>query len=156
MRTDIEAYVYKCPSCQTNKALRKINRAPMVITSTSTSPLERLALDIVGPLPESGTAKYRFILTMQDDLTKFSLAYSLRSNTAEETSECLLHLISLFGIPKYILTDQGTNFTADVFKKNCDFFKLSNYGRLHTTRRRNFEVPSKDHTPLSKNTLSHT
>lgn len=124
MRSDIENYIKQCPSCQTNKALRQINRAPMVITSTSTSPFERLALDIVGPLPESGTAKLKYILTMQDDLTKFSLAYPLRSNTAEETSECLLHFISLFGIPKHILTDQGTNFTAELFKKTCEFLKI--------------------------------
>lgn len=123
MRSDIENYVRKCSSCQTNKALRKANRAPMIITSTSTSPFERLSIDIVGPLPESGTAKLKYILTTQDDLTKFSIAYPIRSFPAEECSECLLHFISLFGIPKYILTDQGTNFTSEVFKKTCEFLK---------------------------------
>ncbi|ERL95277.1 hypothetical protein D910_12543 [Dendroctonus ponderosae] len=45
----------------------------MEITTTSERPFQRLALDIVGPLPitESGN---RFILTMQDDLTKYSYA----------------------------------------------------------------------------------
>lgn len=124
MRSDIENYVKNCSSCQVNKAYRRVNRAPMVITSTSTSPFERIALDIVGPLPESGTAKLKYILTIQDDLTKFSLAYPIRSITAEESSECLLHFISLFGIPKCILTDQGTNFTADLFKKTCQFLKI--------------------------------
>lgn len=124
MRSDIETYVKNCRSCQTNKALRKINRAPMIITSTSTSPFERLAIDVVGPLPEAGNEKYKFILTMQDDLTKFSVAYPLRNITAGETSECLVHFISLFGIPKHILTDQGTNFTADLFKKTCEFLKI--------------------------------
>lgn len=43
----------------------------MEITSTSETPFERLAIDIVGPLPlkESGNI---FILTAQDDLIKFS------------------------------------------------------------------------------------
>ena len=77
MRSDIETYVKNCSLCQTNKALRKINRAPMQITSTSTSPFQRLSLDIVGPLPEAGNAQLRFILTLQDDLTKFSAAYPL-------------------------------------------------------------------------------
>lgn len=96
----------------------------MVITSTSTSPFERLSIDIVGPLPESGTGKLKFILTMQDDLTKFSIAYPIRSITAEETSDCLLHFVSLFGIPKHILTDQGTNFTAELFQTTCQFLKI--------------------------------
>lgn len=124
MRSDIENYVKLCKLCQENKALRKVNRAPMQITTTSTSPFQRLAMDIVGPLPEAGPAKLKYILTLQDDLTKFSLAYPIRSTTAEETSECLLHFISLFGIPKTILTDQGTNFTADLFKKTCEFLKI--------------------------------
>lgn len=126
MRSDIESYVKQCKPCQENKALRQINRAPMQITSTSTEPGQRISLDIVGPLPEAGPAKLRFILTIQDDLTKFSSAYPIRSTTAEETSECLLHFISIFGIPKTILTDQGTNFTSDLFKKTCEFLKIKN------------------------------
>ncbi|KAJ0177013.1 hypothetical protein K1T71_007022 [Dendrolimus kikuchii] len=126
MRSDIESYVKQCKSCQENKALRKINRAPMQITSTSTEPSQRISLDIVGPLPEAGPAKLKYILTIQDDLTKFSSAYPIRSTTAEETSECLLHYISIFGIPKMILTDQGPNFTSDLFKKTCEFLKIKN------------------------------
>lgn len=34
MRSDIENYVKKCSSCQTNKALRKANRVPMIISFT--------------------------------------------------------------------------------------------------------------------------
>lgn len=124
MRSEIENYVKNCNQCQTNKALRKINRAPMQITTTSTAPFERLSLDIVGPLPESGTAKIKYILTLQDDLSKYSVAYPIRSTTAEETSDCLIHFISLFGIPKTILTDQGSNFTSEMFKETCKFLKI--------------------------------
>ncbi|XP_047025498.1 uncharacterized protein LOC124634121, partial [Helicoverpa zea] len=124
MRSDIENYIKKCKSCQENKALRKLNRAPMEITTTSTAPFQRIALDIVGPLPESGTAKLKYILTIQDDLSKYSVAYPLRSTTAEESADCLIHFVSLFGIPKSILTDQGTNFTSDLFKTTCQFLKI--------------------------------
>ncbi|CAG9133440.1 unnamed protein product [Plutella xylostella] len=124
MRSDIESYIKTCKSCQENKALRKLNKAPMEITSTSSEAFQRVALDIVGPLPDSGTAKLKYILTIQDDLTKYSVAYPIRSTTAEETSDCLIHFISLFGIPKSILTDQGTNFTSDLFKTTCQFLKI--------------------------------
>lgn len=124
MRTDIENYVKRCTQCQSNKALRQINRAPMQITSTSTAPFERISLDIVGPLPEAGRISLKYILTLQDDLTKFSVAYPISNITAEECLECLVHFISLFGIPRMILTDQGTNFTAELFKETCKFLKI--------------------------------
>lgn len=124
MRSDVENYVKNCSLCQTNKALRRVNRAPMIMTSTSTAPFQRVALDIVGPLPEAGTAQLKYILTLQDDLTKYSVAYPIRSVCAEESTDCLVHFISLFGIPQNVLSDQGTNFTADLFKKTCDFLKI--------------------------------
>lgn len=124
MRSEIEDYIKNCKLCQSNKALRKINKAPMQITTTSTRPFERISLDIVGPLPEAGQQKLKYILTLQDDLSKFSLAYPMSNATAEESCECLVHFITAFGIPKSILTDQGTNFTAELFKKTCDFLKI--------------------------------
>nr|XP_049701809.1 uncharacterized protein LOC126055664 [Helicoverpa armigera] len=124
MRSDIELYIKNCSQCQANKALRQTNRAPMQITTTSTKPFERLSMDLVGPLPEAGLTRLKFILTMQDDFTKFSFAYPIANATSEDTCECLVHFISLFGIPRIILTDQGTNFTADMFKKTCEFLKI--------------------------------
>lgn len=104
MRGDVESYVKQCKAYQENKALRRTNCVLLQIKSTST-PCDRISLDVVGPLPESGPGKLKYILTVQDDLTKFSSAYPIRSTNAYETSECLLHYISIFGIPKYILTD---------------------------------------------------
>ncbi|XP_037870373.1 uncharacterized protein LOC119629252 [Bombyx mori] len=126
IKSDVENYIKNCTLCQENKALRRCNRAPMQITTTSTSPFQRVSLDIVGPLPESGTAKLKYVMTLQDDLTKYSAAYPLRSVSAEETTDCLIHFISLFGIPNTIFTDQGTNFTSDLFKSTCSFLKIKN------------------------------
>lgn len=73
MRADIESYVKNCRLCQSNKALRRINQAPMQITTTSTRPFERISLDLVGPLPAAGLTNLKLILTLQDDLTLFIL-----------------------------------------------------------------------------------
>ncbi|CAK1589486.1 unnamed protein product [Parnassius mnemosyne] len=124
MRSDIVDYVKKCQLCQINKPLRMSNKAPMEITSTSTRPFERLALDIVGPLPDAGFQKFKFILTLQDDLTKFSSAYPLVTATSEEIARNLVHFMSLFGFPKTILTDLGTCFTSDLFKELTQILKV--------------------------------
>lgn len=117
MRQDIEDYVKNCRSCQINKPLRQTNRAPMIITSTATRPIEKVFLDIVGPLPETYEFKYKFILTLQDDLTKYSQAYPLQTCSADETAKKFVHFISHVGIPRMIVTDQGTNFCSEVFKQ---------------------------------------
>ncbi|XP_049866081.1 uncharacterized protein LOC126366827 [Pectinophora gossypiella] len=117
MRQDIDDYVKKCRSCQINKPLRQVNRAPMIITSTATRPNEKVFLDLVGPLPETHEHKFKFILTLQDDLTKYSQAYPLQTCSAEETARLFVRYISHIGIPKMIVTDQGTNFCSDVFKQ---------------------------------------
>jgi hypothetical protein len=45
----------------------------MEITSTAEHPFERCALDIVDPLTET-TSRNKYILTFQDDLSKFLVA----------------------------------------------------------------------------------
>lgn len=124
MRQDIEDYVKNCRSCQINKPLRKINRAPMIITSTASRPNEKVYLDLVGPLPETHEHKYKFLLTVQDDLTKYSQAYPMQSCSAEETAKSLVLFISHMGIPKLIISDQGTNFCSDLFKQLEKLFSI--------------------------------
>lgn len=81
MKKDICNFIKACESCQINKIDRKKNKSPMVITTTSNKPFQRIALDIVGPLSltESGN---KYILTLQDDLTKFSQAYAIPQHDA--------------------------------------------------------------------------
>ncbi|XP_076238650.1 uncharacterized protein LOC143181877 [Calliopsis andreniformis] len=58
----------------------------MEITTTSEIPFERLAIDVVGPLPltEKGN---RFIITARDDLTKFSFAFPVPDHEAKTVAE---------------------------------------------------------------------
>lgn len=73
MKSDIRKYIRACSSCQANKTNFKPFKAPIQITTTSVAHFERLAIDIIGPLPLTENNN-KFILTMQDDLTKFSYA----------------------------------------------------------------------------------
>lgn len=70
MKKQIEDFVKSCPLCQINKTSNKNIKAPMIITTSST-PLEKDSMDIVGPLPKSDK-NCAYIITLQDDLTKCS------------------------------------------------------------------------------------
>lgn len=95
----------------------------MVITSTSHQSFERLALDIYGsfPITEEGN---RFVLTMQDDLTKYSYAIPLPNHEATTVADGLINFITMFGIPQRILSDQGPEFMSEVMKQVTKVLKL--------------------------------
>ena len=79
-------------------------------------PLEVLYIDLVGPLPTT-TENYRYIMTVEDGYSRFVQAYPLRTKEAPETARVLLErFISTFGCPQTIHSDNGKEFTADVFK----------------------------------------
>ena len=52
-----------------------------------------------------------------DYATRFQEAIALKSITAETITEELIKLFAQVGIPEEILTDQGTNFTAELLKE---------------------------------------
>lgn len=96
----------------------------MTITTTSSKLFERIALDIVGPLPLTINGNV-CILTLQDDFTKFSQAYALPNHEAKIIADKLTHeFICKFGIPESTLTDQGPDFTSNLIKKVSKLFRL--------------------------------
>ncbi|CAK9297479.1 unnamed protein product [Gordionus sp. m RMFG-2023] len=54
-----------------------------------------------------------------DAFSKFPIIRRMRDITTESTIKELLKIISLFGIPNKIISDNGTNFTSNLFKKFC-------------------------------------
>lgn len=118
MAKDVEDFILACSLCQKNK-VSKITKVPMKITTTSTKPWEKLFLDVVGPLPIS-ISHSEYILTFQDDLTKFSGAIAVPDQEAETIAELFVtEIICRFGAPSVILTDQGKNLLAKVFTHVC-------------------------------------
>jgi len=130
MKRDLEYCVKKCPSCQMNKTLGPRPRAPMGITTTARKFFERCALDIVGPTTVTNQGN-RYILTLQDDLTKFVEAEPIPMHDAETVAREFVHNIVLkFAIPESVLTDRGSNFLSELFQNTCKFLRIR---RIHTT-----------------------
>jgi Integrase core domain len=90
-------------------------------------------MDIVGgkgSLPTT-TMGNRYILTFQDDLTKFSEAIPIASQDAETIAQAFVSKVILrHGAPKSLLTDQGTNFLSNLFKSVCKALKIK---KIQTT-----------------------
>lgn len=115
MVTDIKKFIKNCKICQRVKST-KSTRMPMVISQTSEKPFDKLFMDIVGPLTTSLDGN-KYILTMQDDLTSFFDCYAMPDQEANTVARVFFdEIISRYKILKILLTDQGTQFTSEIFK----------------------------------------
>jgi hypothetical protein len=130
MKQEIEEYIKRCRSCQINKVLGPRGKAPMEITTTAQQPFEKCCLDIVGPLTET-QAGNKYILTFQDELSKFLVAIPIPRQDAETVArEFVKHIILKLGTPSKLLTDQGANFLSEIFRNTCKLLKIK---KLQTT-----------------------
>jgi hypothetical protein len=73
----------------------------------------------------------RYILTVQDDLSKFLIAVPMRGQTAEEVCKAFAeNVILVYGLPQVVLSDCGANFLSDIFMGIC---KLLVIKKIKTT-----------------------
>ena len=75
-------------------------------------------------------SKNRFILVCVDYATKYPEAIALRDQEASTVSNALISLFSRVGIPKEMLTDQGSNFMSELMREVCRLLQIS---RLRTS-----------------------
>jgi transposase InsO family protein len=124
MRREVEEYVKQCKSCQINNILTPKHKAPMEITTTAEHPFEKCYLDVVGPLPVTLEGN-KYILTFQDDLSKYVVVVPVEKQDAETVARAFVEKIVLtYGTPQILQTDQGANFVSEVFKNSCKILKI--------------------------------
>ena len=95
-------------------------KAPLKSLPIISQPFERIAMDIIGPLPKSSKGN-RFVLVICDYATRYPEAVPMRHVDAGSVAEELLKLFTRVGVPKEILTDQGTNFTSQLL---AEFYRM--------------------------------
>ena len=110
MKVDIQKYIQGCLQCQLKKLIRVKTKNPMVITETPTTAFEKISMDIVYPQPETKSGNL-YILTIQDNFTKYSLAIPLPNHKASTIADTFVKkFICIFEWPKGVLTEQGRDF----------------------------------------------
>ena len=112
---DVREYCKSCTSCQKTSS-KKPAKVPLIPLPIIGIPFQRMAMDIIGPLPRSRSGK-RFVLVICDYATRYPEAVPLHSIDAEHIAEELVKIFSRVGIPQEILTDQGTNFMSQLLKE---------------------------------------
>ena len=85
---DIKAFCKSCNLCASRRGPTKKIRAPLHQYSVG-APMERLAIDVVGPLPQNSQGN-KYILIAADYFTKWVEAYPLANQEAVTVAEVLV------------------------------------------------------------------
>ena len=125
---DIQNWVRSCDLCRGKKGPPRARKAPLQVYNVG-APLERVAVDVVGPLPATHRGN-RYIVVAMDYFTKWPEAYPLPNQEARLVAQVLVEgFFSRFGVPRELHTDQGRNFESTHLRSVCELLQI------HKTRK---------------------
>lgn len=98
-------------------------REPMKITPTPQKPFDVVQIDTIGPFQKSFHSK-EYAVTLICDLTKYLVAIPVANKEANTIARAIFEdFILIYGTPKTILTDCGTEYRNEIIRELC---KLTN------------------------------
>lgn len=124
MRKDVTKYIRQCPCCQKMSTLKiPIHTTPFTLASYY--PMDRLAVDTIGPIDIPGSIdENKYILVIIDAFSRFTRLYAIPDTKAINAANCLLDWIGTFGIPSGIVSDNGTQFANELVTQIYDMMDI--------------------------------
>jgi len=117
LKKDVAEFCRSCNTCQiVGKPNQSIPKAPLQPIPAFEEPFSRIIIDCVGPLPRTRSGN-QYLLTIMCASTRFPEAIPLRNIKTKTIVKALTKFFSMFGLPKSIQSDQGSNFMSGVFQQ---------------------------------------
>ena len=120
--SEVKQYVKTCNGCQLAARQHK-SKAPLQPLPCVGEPFQKVAFDLVGPLPRTSSG-YKYLLTAMCLYTKFLVAIPLKRVDNLTVLDALMEIFSLYGFPMELLTDQGSVFTSHLTRLMCETFGI--------------------------------
>ncbi|GFR19477.1 uncharacterized protein K02A2.6 [Trichonephila clavata] len=106
---DIEDAAKNCVDCARYKA--DPTKAKVHYWEYPSMPWERIHVDFAGPIFE-----HMFFLIV-DSHSKWLEVYPMNTTTSKKTVECLRDSFARFGLPRVLISDNGSQFTSNEFQR---------------------------------------
>ncbi|GFQ90156.1 putative tick transposon [Trichonephila clavata] len=126
MYSDTVNYVTSCISCCQYKR-KPHQKQAYGQTPIPKKPGDFISIDIVGPVRPNN-----YDLTVLDHFSKHAILFPISNIQAPTIARKIIQYITTFGRPGMILSDLGTQFTANIFKQ---ITSMTGIARHHTTSR---------------------
>ncbi|AAA92249.1 ORF B [Trichoplusia ni TED virus] len=123
MKDQITKFINECTICGQAKYDRNPIRPQFNIVPPATKPLETVHMDLF-------TVQNEKYITFIDVFTKYGQAYHLRDGTAISILQALLRFCTHHGLPITIVTDNGTEFSNQLFSEFVRIHKIIHHKTL--------------------------
>jgi hypothetical protein len=107
-------FIKSCEKCQ-QFSKSKVKFDPISPNFAKTC-FDHICLDLLGPLPTTNQGN-NYILVIVDVATRYCIIKQLQSKNSIVVANALIETLSIFGIPKIIQSDQGTEFLNSIVEK---------------------------------------
>ena len=122
MSASVKWWIRHCLVCQAAKTLRRAPRWPLISLPLPSLPGEMVSFDILGPLPKTKNGN-KYILLIVDLFSRHAEPYALtaKEKTAKGCASIFANdYVTRWGCPKLLLSDRGSEFTAQVAQQVYD------------------------------------
>jgi hypothetical protein len=131
MTKDITNHVKTCLPCAKFNPRRRKPPGALQPLQPPNGVWQLISMDFHGPIVPASQRGNRYIISATDVLSKFVVTKAVRDCTAQTTARFIKEdIISKFGTPRCILTDNGTHFTASLM---TELFKQLGITHLYAT-----------------------
>ncbi|CAF5020147.1 unnamed protein product [Rotaria sp. Silwood1] len=118
MYKDINHYIKSCILCAQFNPRRQKNPGALRPIKPPDGVWQLVSMDFHGPITPTSQRGNKYIISLTDVLSKFVITKAVRDNTTQTAIKFLKEdVISKFGTPRCILTDNGTHFTSTLMNE---------------------------------------
>lgn len=122
-KEDVVKYIRCCTTCEARKNPSRAAREKLGQYLVG-EPLERVAIDILGPLPRTEKGN-KYIVIISDYFTRWIEAYPVKNQEAITIAKIFTEeFISRYGVPLQVHTDQGRQFESTLFQDLCKMLRI--------------------------------
>ena len=114
---DIREFVNNCDTCKRVKTFSHLPYGKLQPLETPKEPFDRIGMDTIVMGTAASNTKAKYIQVIVDHHSRYLWAFPTPTNTTASVVNILTNLFRIVGVPKVLLTDRGTNFTSNHFKR---------------------------------------
>lgn len=117
MKETVTAIINACETCKRMKYDRKPIKPHIQLTQTQDAPFQEAFMDLL-------YIEGKYYLTIVDAFSKIAQAIEVPNRSTPEIVRALIKYFSMYGLPRKISCDSGTEFNNTLIKEMLSFYKI--------------------------------